>query len=57
MKQIRQTHLYRFFEIVKTLGVQRPLNNMEKTIVLVGIYNQQFQGTIFLMVCDFQGKC
>ena len=28
-----------------------------KTIVLVGIYNQQFQGTIILMVFDFQGKC
>ena len=28
---------------------------LEKTIVLVGIYNQQFQGTIFLMVFDFQG--
>ena len=27
-----------------------------KTIVLVGIYNQQFQGTIILMVFDFQGK-
>ena len=26
-----------------------------KTIVLVGIYNQQFQGTIILMVLDFQG--
>ena len=26
-----------------------------KTIVLVGIYNQQFQGTIILMVFDFQG--
>ena len=30
---------------------------LEKTIVLVGIYNQQFQGTIFLMVFDFQGLC
>ena len=28
-----------------------------KTIVLVGIYNQQFQGTIILMVFDFQGIC
>ena len=28
---------------------------LEKTIILVGIYNQQFQGTIFLMVFDFQG--
>ena len=28
---------------------------MEKTIILVGIYNQQFQGTIFLMVFDLQG--
>ena len=28
---------------------------MEKLIILVGIYNQQFQGTIFLMVFDFQG--
>ena len=27
-----------------------------KTIILVGIYNQQFQGTIILMVFDFQGK-
>ncbi len=27
----------------------------EKTIVLVGIYNQQFQGTIILMVFDLQG--
>ena len=27
----------------------------KKTIVLVGIYNQQFQGTIILMVFDFQG--
>ena len=26
-----------------------------KTIVFVGIYNQQFQGTIILMVFDFQG--
>ena len=26
-----------------------------KTIVLVGIYNQQFKGTILLMVFDFQG--
>ena len=28
-----------------------------KTIVLVGIYNQQFKGTIFFMVFDFQGLC
>ena len=27
----------------------------EKTIILVGIYNQQFQGTIILMVFDLQG--
>ena len=27
----------------------------EKTIILVGIYNQQFQGTIVLMVFDLQG--
>ena len=27
-----------------------------KTIVLVGIYNQQFKGTILFMVFDFQGK-
>ena len=27
-----------------------------KNIILVGIYNQQFQGTIFLMVFDFQGN-
>ena len=26
-----------------------------KTIVLVGIYNQQFKGTILFMVFDFQG--
>ena len=26
-----------------------------KTIILVGIYNQQFQGTIILMVFDLQG--
>ena len=26
-----------------------------KAIVLVGIYNQQFQGTVILMVFDFQG--
>ena len=26
-----------------------------KTLILVGIYNQQFQGTIILMVFDFQG--
>ena len=26
-----------------------------KTIVLVGIYNQQFKGTILFMVLDFQG--
>ena len=26
----------------------------EKTIILVGIYNQQFQGTIILMVFDLQ---
>ena len=33
-----------------TLGVQRPLNShslLEKAIILVGIYNQQIQGTIF----------
>ena len=41
---------------IYTLGVQRPLNGLsEKTIILVGIYNQQFQGTIILMVFDFQG--
>ena len=28
----------------------------EKTIILVGIYNQQFQETIILMVFDLQGK-
>ncbi len=28
-----------------------------KTIVLVGIYNQQFKGTILFMVFDFQGIC
>ena len=28
-----------------------------KTIVLVGIYNQQFKGTILFMVFDFQRKC
>ena len=28
----------------------------EKTIILVGIYNQQFQGTIILMVFDLQGR-
>ena len=42
-----------------TLGVQGPLNShslLEKTIILVRIYNQQFQGTMFLMVFDFQGK-
>ena len=39
------------------LGVQRPLNSLlEKIIILVGIYKQQFQGTIFLMVFDFQGN-
>ena len=27
-----------------------------KTIVLVGIYNQQFKGTILFMVFDFQGE-
>ena len=27
-----------------------------KTIVLVRVYNQQFQGTILLMAFDFQGK-
>ncbi len=27
-----------------------------KTIVLVGIYNQQFKGTILFMVFDFQGN-
>ena len=27
-----------------------------KTIVLVGIYNQQFKGTILFMVFDFQGR-
>ena len=26
-----------------------------KTIVFVGIYNQQFKGTILFMVFDFQG--
>ena len=33
----------------KTLGVQRPLNKLsfwKNTTILVGIYNQQFQGTI-----------
>ena len=29
----------------------------KKTIILVGIYNQQFQGTIILMVFDLQGFC
>ena len=29
---------------------------MEKTIILVRIYNQQFQGTIFFMVGDFRGN-
>ncbi len=40
------------------LGVQRPWNIyiLEKTMILVGIYNQQFQGTIFLMVFYFQGN-
>ena len=36
----------------------RPLNKWpksEKTIILVGICNQQFQGTIILMVFDLQG--
>ena len=28
-----------------------------KTIFLVGIYNQQFKGTILFMVFDFQGEC
>ncbi len=28
-----------------------------KTIALVGIYNQQFKGTILFMVLDFQGMC
>ena len=27
-----------------------------ETIVLVGIYNQQFKGTILFMVFDFQGE-
>ena len=27
---------------------------MEKTIILVGIYNQQFQGTISIMIFDFR---
>ncbi len=27
----------------------------KKNIILVGIYNQQFQGTIILMAFDFQG--
>ena len=27
----------------------------QKTIILVGIYNQQFQGTIILMVLGLQG--
>ena len=30
------------------------LLNMEKTIILVGIYNQQFQGTISIMIFDFR---
>ena len=29
----------------------------EKTIVLVRVYNQQFQGTILFMDFDFQGSC
>ena len=49
-----------FARILKkdTLGIQRPLNKyslLEKPIVLLGIYNQHFQGIIGLMVFDFQG--
>ena len=49
-KRVRET---------KTLEVQVDyfLNGFSvKTIVLVGIYNQQFKGTILFMVFDFQGK-
>ena len=40
-----------------TLGVQRPLNKWSfgKDHYFREIYNKQFQGTIFLMVFDFQG--
>ena len=45
---------------MNTLEVQKPLNKLndlsEKTIILVGIYNQQFPGTILSMVFDFQEK-
>ena len=44
--------------LVTTLEVQADyfLNGFSvKTIVLVGIYNQQFKGTILFMVFDFQG--
>ena len=40
-----------------TMRFQMPLNEWswtEKTMIFVGIYNQQFQGTIILMVFDFQ---
>ena len=37
-------------KIIKRIG------NFTKDYCLVGIYNQQFEGTIILMVLDFQGK-
>lgn len=39
-------------------GPLKPLNFhslLEKTIILAGIYNQQFQESIILMVSDLQG--
>ena len=53
-----------YFRKIQVGGILQPCKSKDyflngfsvKTIVLVGIYNQQFQGTIILMVFDFQGQ-
>ncbi len=54
----RLGHILSFWESsTYSLEVQRLFLNgfSVKTIVLVGIYNQQFKGTILFMVLDFEG--
>ena len=41
------------FHLQKEIYILNSL--LEKTIILVGIYNQQFQDYLVLMVFDFQG--
>ena len=55
---IFNTHFTNIY--IYTLEIQRPLiqfNDIfgKKNIAFVGIYNQQLQGTIILMVFDLQG--